>query len=148
MRMLASAGVLVGFCGGGGTPLLMATEVEWLSPQSEYRPTKYLQGWIQFWFYENKRLQAAKILQQQRIKFLKRIWTKDRDLRDQGFQLENALIKDVLILPWAFISAKEKSTEQEFRQQCLQAFTDHRALEFMFHQLKDLSLKKDWEQHQ
>jgi len=24
IRMLASAGVLVGFCGGGGTPLLMA----------------------------------------------------------------------------------------------------------------------------
>lgn len=27
MRMLASAGVLVGFCAGGGTPLLMANEV-------------------------------------------------------------------------------------------------------------------------
>ena len=32
MRMLAQAGVLVGFCGGGGTPLLMASEVEWLTP--------------------------------------------------------------------------------------------------------------------
>jgi CRISPR-associated protein Cas1 len=28
MRMLSQAGVLVGFCGGGGTPLHMATEVE------------------------------------------------------------------------------------------------------------------------
>lgn len=34
VRMLASAGVLIGFCGGGGTPLLMANEIEWLSPQS------------------------------------------------------------------------------------------------------------------
>ena len=32
MRMLASAGVLVGFSGGGATPLLMATEIEWLTP--------------------------------------------------------------------------------------------------------------------
>ena len=40
MRMLASAGVLVGFCGGSATPLLMATEIEWMTPQSEYRPTE------------------------------------------------------------------------------------------------------------
>ncbi|MEH6490663.1 MAG: type I-F CRISPR-associated endonuclease Cas1f [Halopseudomonas sp.] len=43
MRELAKAGVLVGFCGGGGTPLFSANEVDvevaWLSPQSEYRPT-------------------------------------------------------------------------------------------------------------
>ena len=56
MRMLASAGVLVGFSGGGATPLLAATEIEWLSPQSEYRPTEYIQGWMSFWFDESKRL--------------------------------------------------------------------------------------------
>lgn len=43
MRELAKAGVLVGFCGGGGTPLFSANEVDidvaWFSPQSEYRPT-------------------------------------------------------------------------------------------------------------
>jgi len=48
MRELARAGVLVGFCGGGGTPLFAANEVDvevaWLTPQSEYRPTEYLQG--------------------------------------------------------------------------------------------------------
>lgn len=41
MRELAKAGVLVGFCGGGGTPLFAANEVDvdvaWLTPQSEYR---------------------------------------------------------------------------------------------------------------
>src|SRR5690606_11254300 len=63
-RMLAQAGVLIGFCGGGGTPLLMANEVEWLSPQSEYRPTEYIQGWMSFWFEEEKRLGVAKIFQQ------------------------------------------------------------------------------------
>ena len=35
MRMLAQAGVLVGFCGGGGTPLYAGNEVEWLTPQGE-----------------------------------------------------------------------------------------------------------------
>lgn len=247
MRMLASAGVLVGFSGGGGTPLLMANEIEWLTPQSEYRPTEYIQGWMQFWFDDGKRLEAAKQFQQERIKFLKQIWSKDRDLKAEGFDmadpllqraLENSLqkvtaakkvsglmqgeaeltkqlykfaartsnygdftrereaidtantflnhgnylayglaattlwvlgiphgfavmhgktrrgalvfdvadlVKDALILPWAFIFAKEKSTEQEFRQQCLQAFTDHNALEFMFNQVKEIALKHDWE---
>jgi CRISPR-associated protein Cas1 len=50
MRELAKAGVLVGFCGGGGTPLYSANEfdidVAWFSPQSEYRPTEYLQNWM------------------------------------------------------------------------------------------------------
>jgi CRISPR-associated protein Cas1 len=43
MRELAKAGVMVGFCGGGGTPLFSANEIDvevaWFSPQSEYRPS-------------------------------------------------------------------------------------------------------------
>jgi CRISPR-associated protein Cas1 len=248
IRMLAQAGVLVGFCGGGGTPLLMATEIEWLSPQGEYRPTEYVQGWMSFWFDDQKRLQAAKQFQTARIHYLELIWTKDRDLQTEGFntndqdissalkgfstkikhatkvgellQLEalltkrlykiaathtkhgdfvrereatdtaNAflnhgnylayglaattlwvlgiphgfavmhgktrrgalvfdvadLIKDAIVLPWAFVCAKEKATEQEFRQQCLQNFTQHKALDFMFEQVKAIALKHDWEQ--
>ncbi|MEX0964384.1 MAG: type I-F CRISPR-associated endonuclease Cas1f [Pseudohongiellaceae bacterium] len=247
MRMLAQAGVLVGFCGGGATPLLMANEIEWLNPQSEYRPTEYVQGWMQFWFDDQKRLQAARVFQSARIEFLRKVWSKDRDLLAAGFNagdddihaalqkggggIEQAprvgkllqieaeltkrlykaaaqrtkqtnfvreraavdlansflnhgnylayglaattlwvlgiphgfavmhgktrrgalvfdvadLVKDALILPWAFICAGENATEQEFRQQCLQAFTDHKALEFMFNQVKDIALKTDWE---
>jgi len=247
MRMLAQAGVLVGFCGGGGTPLLMANEIEWLTPQSEYRPTEYLQGWMQFWFDDQKRLIAAKQFQQARIKYLSQVWGKDRDLKAEGFDNQNTdiqqaldnfsvkiqhaskvshllqieaqltkqlykiavnrtnygdfvrerdavddanaflnhgnylayglaattlwvlgiphgfavmhgktrrgalvfdiadLIKDAIILPWAFICAKEKATEQEFRQQCLQAFTDHKSLEFMFNQVKDVALMQEWD---
>ena len=55
MRMLSQAGVLVGFCGGGGTPLFMGTEIEWMTPQSEYRPTEYMQGWMSFWFDDAKK---------------------------------------------------------------------------------------------
>lgn len=247
MRMLAQAGVLVGFCGGGGTPLLMATEIEWMSPQSEYRPTEYLQGWMSFWFDDAKRLQAAKQLQQARIAFLHAVWSKDRDLQADGFNSKDAdiqqllndapkkiatsssvgklllegakltkqlyklavnrtkygeftrtreavdtanaflnhgnylayglaattlwvlgiphgfavmhgktrrgalvfdvadLIKDALVLPWSFICAKESATEQEFRQQCLQAFIDHKALDCMFEQVKNTALNQQWE---
>lgn len=248
MRMLASAGVLVGFCGGGGTPLLMATEIEWMTPQSEYRPTEYIQGWMQFWFDDQKRLQAAKTFQQARIQYMQTVWAKDRDLKTEGFNISDVditralnnslakidhsktvgqllqgeaqftkqlykiavnrtkygdfvreresvdtansflnhgnylayglaattlwvlgiphgfavmhgktrrgalvfdiadLIKDTLILPWAFICAKENATEQEFRQQCLQAFTQHKALDFMFEQVKSIALNTDWSQ--
>lgn len=247
VRMLASAGVLIGFSGSGGTPLIAANEIEWLSPQSEYRPTEYIQGWMSFWFDDHKRLQAAKQFQQQRIAYLRRVWGKDRDLQNEGFNADDQdiekalnnfsakthltnnvtdlllteaqltkqlykiaanrtkqgdfvrdhaaiddanaflnhgnylayglaattlwvlgiphgfavmhgktrrgalvfdvadLIKDTLILPWAFICAKEGATEQEFRQQCLQNFTQHKALDFMFEQVKTIALKTDWE---
>lgn len=243
VRMLASAGVLIGFCGSGGTPLIAANEVEWLSPQSEYRPTEYIQGWLSFWFDDEKRLKAAKQFQQLRLEYLQRVWRKDRDLQNEGFHIDDAdihraitlfsskieqctnvtdlllyeaqltkslyriavnrtkqkdfvrqhdsvddanaflnhgnylayglaastlwvlgiphgfavlhgktrrgalvfdvadLIKDTLILPWAFICAKEGATEQEFRQQCLQNFAQHKALDFMFDTVKRISLE-------
>ena len=243
VRMLSSAGVLIGFCGGGGTPLLASTEVEWLTPQSEYRPTEYIQGWMNFWFDEEKRLDAAKQFQLARLHYLQSVWTKDRDLIASGFNMQDEgissalnsttaqiaqakkvgkllqieagltkqlykiaanktkqtdfvrereaadsanaflnhgnylayglaattlwvlgiphgfavmhgktrrgalvfdvadLIKDALILPWAFICAGEQTSEQEFRQQCLRAFTDHKALDFMFEEVKRVALQ-------
>jgi CRISPR-associated protein Cas1 len=242
VRMLASAGVLIGFSGSGGTPLIAANEIEWLSPQSEYRPTEYVQGWMSFWFDAEKRLQVAKKFQILRLEYMRKIWAKDRDLQNEGFNIDNSeiktslntfssdiqgcsnvtqllliearltkrlykmaanqtkqgdfvrdhksvdvanaflnhgnylayglaattlwvlgiphgfavmhgktrrgalvfdvadLIKDTLILPWAFICAKENATEQEFRQQCLQNFSTHKALDFMFDTVKDVSL--------
>ena len=85
MRELAKAGVVVGFSGGGGTPLYAAVEtnadidVVWLTPQSEYRPTEYLQGWIRWWFDDAARLLAAKSLQHARLDRLAQIWTATRD---------------------------------------------------------------------
>ena len=88
MRELAKAGVLVGFCGGGGTPLFSANEVDvevaWLTPQSEYRPTEYLQAWVQFWFDDALRLHAAQQLQTARLQRLQAAWD-TRVLRDAGF---------------------------------------------------------------
>jgi len=78
MRELAKAGVLVGFCGGGGTPLIASTElnldIAWLTPQSEYRPTEYLQHWVRFWFHEPLRLHAAKLFQQVRLERIRTGW--------------------------------------------------------------------------
>ncbi len=48
-------------------------------------------------------------------------------------------------MPWAFICVSEGASEQEFRQQCLQNFTQHKALDFMFDTIKDLALKTDWQ---
>jgi CRISP-associated protein Cas1 len=243
VRMLASAGVLIGFSGNGGTPLIAANEVEWLCPQSEYRPTEYVQAWMSFWFDEAKRLAAAKRFQQARISFIKRVWSVDQDIKLAGFYLddldiENVLsnfnnsittvssitellltearltkalykiaakktkqapftrehtsnddvnsflnhgnyltyglaattlwvlgiphgfavmhgktrrgalvfdvadiVKDALILPWAFICAKEQVTEQDFRQQCLQNFTKYKVLDVMFDFVKKLSVE-------
>ena len=88
MRELAKAGVLVGFCGGGGTPLFSANEVDvevaWLTPQSEYRPTEYLQAWVKFWFDDALRLHAAQQLQTARLQRLQAAWD-TRVLRDAGF---------------------------------------------------------------
>lgn len=56
------------------------------------------------------------------------------------------LIKDAIILPWAFICAKEDATEQEFRQQILQLFIEHKALDFMFDTVKDIALQSALQQ--
>ncbi|KZS24214.1 type I-F CRISPR-associated endonuclease Cas1f [Wohlfahrtiimonas chitiniclastica] len=246
MRMLASAGVLVGFCGGGGTPLFMGTEIEWMTPQSEYRPTEYMQGWMKFWFEDHHRLMAAKDFQRARIAFIRAVWSKDRDLQAEGFHADDLavekalegfesrlpnlsrvgdlllseaqmtkqlykyaaqnlsmtsftrnpeegdlandflnhgnylayglaasclwvlgiphgfavmhgktrrgalvfdvadLIKDAVVLPWAFVCAKENMKEQEFRQQVLQKFTEHKCLDYMFNVVKSVALK-EWQ---
>ena len=245
VRMLASAGVLIGFCGGGGTPLLMGNEIEWLTPQSEYRPTEYVQGWLSFWFDEQKRLSVARQFQQQRIAYIKQIWSSDKDLLQEGFDISDKtitqalntftnriaqatkvnqlllteaeltkklykaamvnthisdfvrdyngldkanaflnhgnylayglgattlwvlgiphgfavmhgktrrgalvfdvadLIKDAIILPWAFVCARENMSEQDYRQQVLQKFTQHKSLDFMFECVKKVAMQSN-----
>ncbi|MEO5830562.1 MAG: type I-F CRISPR-associated endonuclease Cas1f [Rhodanobacter sp.] len=99
MRELAKAGVLVGFCGGGGTPLFSANEVDievaWFSPQSEYRPTEYLQAWVRFWFDDELRLAAAKAFQHTRARRIGEAW-QHRALRDAGFAVATARLDELL----------------------------------------------------
>lgn len=99
MRELAKAGVLVGFCGGGGTPLFSANEVDievaWFSPQSEYRPTEYLQAWVRFWFDDELRLAAAKAFQHTRANRIADGW-KHPALRESGFAVDTAHLDALL----------------------------------------------------
>ena len=81
---------MLGFCGGGGTPLFAGTEqcleVAWLPGQSEYRPTEYLQQWVHFWFHDDLRLAAARNFQLTRLDRLNSHWARSRSLKDQGFE--------------------------------------------------------------
>lgn len=94
VRELSRAGVMIGFCGGGGTPLFASTESEFacqfFSPQSEYRATEYLQSWCQFWFDDQRRLQAAKMLQQHRLNIIQSSWLEFDWTVDQN-QLTNII---------------------------------------------------------
>ena len=239
MRMLTQAGVLVGFCGAGGTPLLSAVEIEWFTPQSEYRPTEYVQRWLSFWFDESRRLEAARNFQQSRIAFVKKVWQKERDIQNEGFEVDDLegalaayerhiedapdtgrllqyeaeltkklykyaaektgqsgftrdrdnadaanaflnhgnylayglaatalwvlgiphgfavmhgktrrgalvfdvadLVKDAIVLPFAFIAAKDGMEEQTFRTRLLHAFVEHGAMDFMIEQIKGVA---------
>ncbi|CCG88222.1 type I-F CRISPR-associated endonuclease Cas1f [Erwinia piriflorinigrans] len=100
MREFARAGVLVGFCGGGGTPLYAANEVEvdvsWLNSQSEYRPTEYLQHWVSFWFDEQKRLSTAIAFQRVRISQIRQSWLGSKMMREQNFTLSEPRLTAIL----------------------------------------------------
>ena len=100
MRELAKAGVLVGFCGGGGSPLFAANEVEvevsWLSPQSEYRPTEYLQHWVSFWFDEGSRVAATKAFQRVRFEQIRKHWLDSTMQRESAFDLSAADLTTIL----------------------------------------------------
>lgn len=95
MREFARAGVMIGFCGGGGTPLFAANDVEvdvsWLTPQSEYRPTEYLQHWVSFWFDDEKRLAAAIAFQKVRLDQIRQHWLSAVMQRDAAFNIGDNL---------------------------------------------------------
>jgi CRISPR-associated protein Cas1 len=58
-----------------------------LTPQSEYRPTEYLQHWASFWFRDDKRLAAAKSFQLVRLAQIEKQWLSPRMKRDDGFDV-------------------------------------------------------------
>lgn len=134
MREFAKAGVLVGFSGTGGSPLYAGTErdidIAWLTPQSEYRPTQYLQQWVSFWFDDDLRVQAAKHLQHQRLRQIAKHWPKilsAQNVEDCDFNIDE--LKQIL-----------QSTEQRITQ--LDNVTDLLSLEAgMTKQLYKLAVK-------
>lgn len=99
VRELAKAGVAIGFCGGGGTPLFAAADGErdiaWFTSQSEYRPTEYLQKWVGFWFDDERRLEAATRFQRVRIARIRGRWTGSA-LTKAGFAVNGVRLESVL----------------------------------------------------
>ncbi len=90
----------MGFCGGGGTPLFSANEIDfevaWFAPQSEYRPTEYLQRWVRFWFDEGSRLEAAKRFQLARLDQIRKRWISYRPFQTSRFQIDANALRAVL----------------------------------------------------
>ncbi len=111
VAMLCEAGVMVGFCGTGGTPLYAGTEVEWISPQSEYRPTEYVQAWLGFWFDDAKRLQAAKTLQHRRLDYLLSKWPAQPRLANHQIFVDDRLISSSIKTARRDIDRGETTTD-------------------------------------
>lgn len=74
VRMLAESGVVIGFCGSGGAPLIAGVDMAFMTPQSEYRPTEYMQAWMRLWLDEEKRLRAARHFMNVRLDFTLETW--------------------------------------------------------------------------
>ena len=114
IRELAKAGVMVGFCGGSGTPLFAATEksqeVEWISGQSEYRPTEYLQQWVRFWFNDDLRLAAARSFQLSRLERLGTLWGHSKLMKDEGFDIPLDVLNSLIVANKAAIANAEDIT--------------------------------------
>lgn len=74
VRRLAESNVIVGFVGNGGSPLYGVVDPVFLSPQSEYRPTEYMQDWARMWFDDSRRLGAAKAFFFERLSWVAKSW--------------------------------------------------------------------------
>ena len=75
VELLAAANVVIGYTGGGATPLNAGVEpIVFSAGASEYRPTQYMQGWASWWFDENERLQRARSMLAFRARLMEQLW--------------------------------------------------------------------------
>lgn len=86
-RRLAESNVIVGFTGNGGSPLLCSVDQVFLSPQSEYRPTEYMQAWIRLWIDDKSRLNVAKTFLLERFKWTKSAWAANAELMQRKIEI-------------------------------------------------------------
>ena len=93
MRLLAESGVMVGFVGTGGSPLLGAVDPVFMTPMSEYRPTEYMQSWMRMWLDEDRRLEMGRQFMRIRAQWVQSAWSKNQALVQQGASLSDADVK-------------------------------------------------------
>jgi CRISPR-associated protein Cas1 len=96
VRYLSSAGVMLGFSGSNGTPLIAGTDIEWVSSKNEYRPTQFLQQWVSFWYDNEIRLLAAKKFQYLRLDFIDKVYSKDNLFRKCGFENDSIEVEKII----------------------------------------------------
>lgn len=80
VRLLAESNVAIGFAGSGGSPLLMSADCVFLTTQSEYRPTEYMQAWAKGWFDDHVRISMGKKFCKQRVEWAKQMLPEYQDL--------------------------------------------------------------------
>ena len=92
-RRLAESNVMVGFCGSGGSPLFGAMDLVFLSPQSEYRPTEYMQAWMKMWVEDDLRVELGRRLLRARSKITAEQWRSNADLLKRGVGVPEPLLQ-------------------------------------------------------
>lgn len=91
MQLLAAANVVVGFSGGRGSPLAAAGDAVFLTTQSEYRPTEFMQAWARMWFNEAHRIKTGQRLLQLRDETILRLWPVIKEVAEAGYDPKQAL---------------------------------------------------------
>lgn len=76
--------------------MFAGNDIEWVSSQSEYRPTEYVQNWLGFWFDTDKRLSIAKEFQRARCEYFEQVWKSDIELEEEGFYLDDEPVQKAL----------------------------------------------------
>lgn len=92
IRFLASQDVVISFTGGGGTPLLAASDNSFptfVEPQSEYRPNEYMIRWSKMFMDPDRRLEAAKNLLRRRVYKTRELWTNSKLSKNFGLVLSD-----------------------------------------------------------
>lgn len=107
VRRLAESNVMLGFCGSGGSPLFGALDLTFMAPQSEYRPTEYMQTWMRAWLDEPTRLMMAKILLLKRIELTTKVWANSLELIKRQIVIDEGAIKSFQL----FIHTAQNSTD-------------------------------------
>jgi CRISPR-associated protein Cas1 len=89
IRKLSESNVVIGFCGGGGSPLAASVDATFILPQDEYRPTEYAQAWFEKWMSDEKRLELGKALLRKRIEWTTKAW------RHNGVEIPDQLVDEI-----------------------------------------------------
>lgn len=90
IRMLADAGVMVGFTGSGASPMFSGVDAVFLPPQGEYRATEYMQSWMRLWLDDAKRLSVAKAFLIERMRWAEVSWAAMKVLGEKGIVIDAA----------------------------------------------------------